>query len=242
MAIKDYLMIGKCLYLTKLKILAIGDLHLGYEEMLHKQGVMIPLEQMRDTLTDLRNILEELKKRKLIVNKVVMLGDIAHQFNYNKQEKLEILELFNFLKGYVSDKNIIVIRGNHDPVNIWREFKEIYIDKDVAFIHGDKDFLELWDKKIKIIIMGHEHPKVNLREEEGAKNENYKCFLEGKFKGKQLIILPSFLNITLGKDILDQDMHQSIVPSKNKSNFEVYVVNDNLKEEALWFGKLKNIN
>jgi putative SbcD/Mre11-related phosphoesterase len=234
---KKYLMIGKCLYLKDPKILVIGDLHLGYEEMLHKQGVMIPIKQIQETIKELEMVFAKLAKEKLDVKKIVMLGDIKHNFGFDKGERFEVLEIFDFLRKYVSDKNIIVIKGNHDTIDIGRKFKDYYFSKGILFIHGDKEINKMRDVGIKMIIMGHEHPSVILREKKGVKSEKYKCFLKGKWKGKEVLVVPSFLDITIGRDLGGTNRHKSIL-GKGKNNFEVFVVSLDLDEEALSFGKL----
>jgi metallophosphoesterase superfamily enzyme len=92
--------------------------------------------------------------------------------------------------------------------------------------------------------MGHLHPSITLRDEMKIKNEKYKCFLQGRFKKKDFIILPSFLSLTEGvaanemEEIMDNKF--SIIPNKELDNFEVFVCQD-LGEEALDFGKLESL-
>jgi len=234
---KKYIMIGKCLFFPKEKILCIGDLHLGYEQMLHESGVMIPFKQSEQTISDLNKVFDYLKKEKLKIKKIILLGDIKHYFPYNKAEKFGLFELLDFFRKYVDDKDIILIRGNHDKVNIGKKFKDFYIKDDIAFIHGHKNFTEINDKKIKYVIMSHIHPSVVLRDE--YKKEKYKCFLVGKYKSKQFVILPSFLPLVTGVDIENIKRFISIIPQKSLKEFEVFVVGKEL--EALEFGKLKNI-
>ena len=68
--------------------------------------------------------------------------------------------------------------------------------EDILIAHGDK-LLKL-PRTIKTIIIGHEHSAVGLKED--ARIEVFKCFLKGKYKGKNLIVMPSFKG-TEGTDI-----------------------------------------
>ena len=48
---KDIEIIDLCLFLTKSKTLIIPDVHIGYEEALNKQGILIPRTQFNDIMT-----------------------------------------------------------------------------------------------------------------------------------------------------------------------------------------------
>ena len=66
--------------------------------------------------------------------------------------------------------------------------------------------------------------------------------LPNYIKAADCVVVPSFLNITLGLDVLEREIHKSIFSKKEKGFMEVFVVNDNLNERALDFGKLKDYN
>ena len=90
---------------------------------------------------------------------------------------------------YAGDKNLILVKGNHDiilgPIADKRNLKVVnyYKTKEIMFLHGDKILKESLNSKI--LIIGHEHPALNLRE--GPRKELYKCFLVGKFNNKKLL-------------------------------------------------------
>src|SRR3989344_7806769 len=98
-------------------------------------------------------------------------------------------------------------------------------------IHGDKMPENKVLERIGTIIIGHEHPAILLRE--GARVEQFKCFLKGKFKGKNLIVLPSFNTMIEGTDLL-RDKVLSPFLKQNLDDFEVYAVEDKIYD----FGKL----
>jgi len=230
--------VGKCLLIRnkKEKILVIGDLHLGYENTLSAGGVFVKRFLLTQTLADLSNILKECGR----IDEVVLLGDIKHNFgSVLKQEWTEIDEVVSFLKE--GGRKIILVKGNHDVLvggvgkRLNFEIVDYYIKKGVAFIHGNKDFDEIWDKKIETVILGHMHPAVTI--EDGAKREKYKCFLEGKYLGKEIIVLPSFTEINKGSDPRDFEK----IPWKiNFNKFNVFVVDDDMKVYS--FGLLKDFS
>ena len=90
--------------------------------------------------------------------------------------------------------------------------------------------------------MGHIHPSVILSDKQNIKREKYKCFLIGKFKSKEVIILPSFLNIAEGMTINEYDSGYedffSIIPKKSLMNFKVYIIGE---DEVYGFGKIKDL-
>lgn len=112
---------------------------------------------------------------------------------------------------------------------------EVLID-DILIIHGDKVPKSLdKNKKIKTIIIGHEHPAVSIRE--NAKSEVFKCFLLGRWKNKNLIAQPSLNLVTEGTDILREKMISPFLKETNLSNFEFFIIAD----KVYGFGKIKNI-
>ena len=232
--------IGKCLLLRSTKTLVIGDLHLGYENVLNSSGILISRNMYEEMISYLDDVFEKTGR----VNEVVLLGDVKHDFgSIMKQEWEDVKKLFEYLRRKIVEKGkIIVVKGNHDkliqPIIKNEEkviLKECYKKGEYVFVHGDKDQKELSKLDNNIWIMGHFHPAIKISE--GVKSEKYKCFLDGKYEGKRVIVLPSFFELIEGSDPRD-----SLVYSKWKfkfENFDVIVVGDNLR--TFNFGKLKTI-
>lgn len=239
-----YIFVGKSLFFPKERILVVGDLHLGYESALKNQGVEIPLKQFEEAKEELENIIKYLKATYGKLTQIIFLGDIKHHFNFMANEKEEIKKLIHFLRKYFEEKDIILIRGNHEKNETNGKYLDYYLIKDIAFVHGHKEFQEIYDKNINLIVMGHLHPTVTISDEMKIKKEKYKCFLVGRYKKKDIVILPSFLSITEGvsqNDFSDEKGYDfSIIPSKELENFEVFIA-QNETEAALDFGKLKEI-
>lgn len=175
-----------------------------------------------------------------VLDKIILLGDVKHDFGtIMKQEWKEVLGLFDYLEKKCS--NIVVLKGNHDKIlepilnkkNIL--LRENFIWNEFCFLHGDRDFLEIHDKKIKYWIMGHGHPAVKLSD--GVKIEKYKCFLTGSFRGKKIIIVPSFFSYLEGSDARENDL--GLAWKFNFEKFEIKAVGENL--EVLDFGLLGKI-
>ena len=236
-----YEFIDKCVYFPKNKILAIGDMHLGHEFTLRQPGSNIPATQINETKKDLKKVFKFLKKEKKEVKKVIFLGDIKHFFAYKRAETNLILEILELVGKYVKKEDIILIRGNHEKIAEIADKKLVnyYIDNNLAFIHGDDYFSEISNKKIKTIVMGHLHPAITISDSQKVKSEKYKCFLTGKYRSKEFIILPSFIPSVEGVsvNVYMSDSH-CIIPIRNLMNFEVHAIG---KKEVLNFGNLKNL-
>lgn len=226
-------MIDLCLYIKKEKTLIISDIHLGFEESLNQQGILLPRFQFKETMERLEKIISKLEIKKIIIN-----GDLKHEFgNISDTEWKNSLELMDYLK---KDREIILIKGNHDkiikPIAEKRNLKlySYYRLNDIYICHGDfipkdEDF-----KNSRIIIIGHEHPAVSIGTK--IRKETYKCFLKGKYKDKDLIVMPSFNVITEGTNILKEKLLSPFL-QQDLNNFEIYIVQDKIYD----FGKIKDI-
>tara|TARA_Y100000310_G_scaffold144893_3_gene144250 strand:- start:60244 stop:60942 length:699 start_codon:yes stop_codon:yes gene_type:complete len=210
--------------------LIIGDLQLGYETELHKQGVLIPSFQLKDILKRLNNIFEQTTAKRIVIN-----GDIKHQFgSISEQEWREILQLFDYL--FTKVREIILVKGNHDltlrPIAKKRniEIQDSYKIDEVTILHGHK----LPKETTKTLVIGHEHPAISFPK---RPSEKYKCFLVGKWKKSTLFILPSFNPLTEGSDVLQENFLSPFL-QENINNFEVYIVEG---KKPLHFGKIKTI-
>jgi len=237
---RKYILIGKSVFFPSERILAIGDLHLGYENMLRKSGTDVFLNQLEETKKDLDKIFERIKEEGYSVNVVIILGDIKHFFGYDAVEEDYIHQLITHLQNYVRNEKIVFIKGNHDRIDLANKtFKKFHINKDILFTHGNESFHEINNPKIKYIVISHLHPTITLSDKQNIKREKYKCFLIGKFKDKEVIVVPSFFSFVEGGNIDEYEKTFSLVPYSEIENFKVYVVgNDWIVRD---FGKFKDI-
>ena len=222
--------VDTALWLRREKVLIINDLHLGYEQALQRKGILVPKFQLEEIKEKMTRLIENVKPTMLIIN-----GDLKHEFGtVLRQEWQEVLEFLDLVLLKV--KNIIIIKGNHDPllkfITEKRAIRVVtdYLISDTLIVHGD----QLVDTKAKRIIIGHEHPAVVMRE--GSKREKYKCFLKGRWKKKELIAVPSFNPLLEGTDVLKEELLSPFL--KDIQNFEVYIVS---KGEVFGFGKVKGL-
>jgi len=221
--------IGKSLWLENRKMLIISDLHIGYEEALNKRGILVPRTQFKEMFKELEELLNKVMPKTIVIN-----GDLKHEFSdISEQEWNETLKILDLLQNHC--KKIILIKGNHDtilgPIAKKRGLKitDKYKIDEICVIHGDS----VVETSAKTLIIGHEHPAIALKE--GMKTEKYKCFLLGTWKKQNLIVMPSFLPIIEGTDLVQEKLLSPYL--KKIKNFEVFIVGDKVYR----FGKLKDI-
>ncbi|MFH1510248.1 MAG: metallophosphoesterase [Candidatus Woesearchaeota archaeon] len=220
------------LYIVKSRILAVSDLHIGYEEALNKQGFLVPRFQFKELESRLSAVIIKTNPCMIIVN-----GDIKHEFGeISEQEWRDALKILDLLS---LDRKVVLVRGNHDtilgPIARKRsiEVKESFVVDDIFFVHGDR-IVEV-PAGVKTVIIGHEHPALSLRE--NARIETFKCFLKGKFKKWNLIVMPSYNIVTEGTDILKEKLLSPFLQD-GVQDFEVYVVEG---KEVLCFGRVSTL-
>jgi uncharacterized protein len=238
----NFKLIGKTIFFPKQGILAIGDLHLGYTEMLRNQGIMIEHNQVEETKNELKPIIKNIKITSNL-KKIVLLGDIKHHFAFEKQEFFEIWNFLKFLEKEIGKENIILIKGNHDTYTLKDyQIQDYYIQNEIAFTHGDKTYPELFENKnIKTIIIGHIHPAVMVKDPQGIKREKFKCFLIGRYKRKEFIIVPSFFSITEGTifgEVGGRNLPGQIIPREKLKSFNTFIVG---KFKIYDFGKFRDL-
>jgi len=220
------------LYLEKYKTLVIGDAHLGYEESLTKQGILIPKFQFKEILERVQKVLKETNPEKIII-----VGDLKHEFGtISKEEWRDIITFIDLLQKH---GELILVKGNHDtilkPIADKRDIEVLdhYVIDSYYFCHGHKIPEDLDYAKAKTIIIGHEHPAIGLRD--GPRTEVYKCFLKGKYKRKEIIVLPSLSSLPEGTDVKREKLLSPFLQDIN--NFEVFIAADKVYK----FGKVKDL-
>ena len=223
------------LYLKKYNTLVLSDLHIGYEEALNDKGVLVPRVQFKQMYERLSLIVKEQKFKDIIIT-----GDLKHEFGIiNDTEWKNTLKLIDLLLEHC--EKLILIKGNHDLTlkhiankrNI--ELVEYVRIDEILICHGDEILSKEVFEGINMIIIGHEHPAVGLREKN--KYESYKCFLKGKYKNRILIVIPSFNTLTTGTDILRRRLLSPFL-QHDLDNFNVYPIED---KKVYDMGKIKNL-
>jgi len=181
-------------YLRRSKTLIFADAHLGFEEEMAGHGLFLPRIQKKKLLEILENVLSIVD-----VEWVIVAGDVKHQFSQlGRIERRELSEVLDFLSQRVS--KVTIIRGNHDnylPL-ILRGYENVKLVEDytvideVLVLHGHKDVLPEDIGQYKLVVMGHEHPSLGLRDKLGYLIK-YPCFLYTRLKdtNTKVLVLPA---------------------------------------------------
>ena len=196
--VKDLAFVGKGAYHTPTKTLIIGDTHIGQESALQAEGVLVPRLSFEDLKKDTQEILDNISPNKIILN-----GDVKHNFGKISREEWD--KTFKYISFLQNHAEVTIMKGNHDvlveplvekcgvEVNPYTEIHSYFI------CHGDTIPEEVTQKNV---IIGHEHPAVSIRS--GNRSERYKCFLQMKYKDKNLFVLPSMNTLNEGSDVLSE--------------------------------------
>ncbi len=146
------------------KILAISDLHLGFEAELAKMGINMP-SQTHKLEANLTKLLAESKPDRLII-----LGDLKHGIPV--VSLLERLDLPQFLENIAARIPIELILGNHDGGISRFAKKGITIRSSRGLLIEGKEKIGLfhghtWPApklfEARYWIVGHTHPAVQFR-------------------------------------------------------------------------------
>src|SRR3989344_5495040 len=105
----DIEIIDLALYLDS--TLVISDVHIGYEEALNKQGVLVPRMQFEDIVKRMEAIFSKAKGIKTII----VNGDLKHEFGtISEQEWRNTLKFIDLLLKHA--EKVVLIKGNHDSI------------------------------------------------------------------------------------------------------------------------------
>lgn len=233
---KDLEIVGNALFIPSKKTLILSDLHIGQDESMNANGLLVPRFQYQDLFNETQRIIKQTKPKTIILN-----GDIKHEFSkILKEERKRIQEYLQYLKR---NRTVIIIKGNHDaiiePLAKSQEIEMKNYEKinDVFICHGDKIIENEDYEQSKTIIIGHEHPAITLKD--GVRVEKYKCYLKGKYKNKKLIVMPAMNPSSEGSDVLTQKLLSPYLKNnKNLKNFKAIIIEEN---KAYDFGEIKNL-
>ncbi|MDR3281997.1 MAG: metallophosphoesterase [Candidatus Methanoplasma sp.] len=181
----------RCLLLDDGPTAVLGDLHLGYESSLEDEGLYLPRINTNSIADSLNRMLSRYEP-----SRVVLLGDIKHDFRRTGREGRDEVRRVLGLLGEAAD--VTVVKGNHDNFlqNILSDMGLLVTDYvDMAGFrleHGHADTGK------RPVIIGHEHPSVKIP---GVVSGGMKihCFVHQANDG--VIVLPPFSPLSSGNDL-----------------------------------------
>src|SRR3989338_1406209 len=155
-------------------VLVISDVHIGYEESLNRQGILVPRTQFGDIAKSIGDLFEKLgfgRGQTIVVN-----GDLKPEFGtVSEQEWRNVLKFIDLLASRCN--SLVLIKGNHDAIlepiakkrNVQvAEYYKAKLSPDslksILITHGNKLPGREALKKVDTIIIGHEHPAISIKE------------------------------------------------------------------------------
>ncbi|MBI5225491.1 metallophosphoesterase [Candidatus Micrarchaeota archaeon] len=211
-------------YFESLKLLAISDLQLGHEAVLHNRGISVPMEQFPIIIERLESMLKETSATRVLIN-----GDLKHEFSKAAQQEWdEVLKLLDFFKS--KKVELILVRGNHDNYiekilkNHHLKLNDYYCEDGFLFVHGHKSLKEyIGIPEFKTLVIGHVHPAVSIKDDVEIPHK-YHCLLKGEFHGKELLVLPSISPLASGTDMVSQNYsHDTLSPILNECDLPDFI-------------------
>lgn len=158
--------------------MAVADLHFGYETRRRRAGALLPDWGMPQSEQTLRTLLLDHCPRRLI-----LVGDIMDGAGSVE----ETLALLHRLRVHVE---IVCVEGNHDRAGLRRgvEMTRSHPEEGFLFEHGHLPLSEYEG----VIITGHEHPAINLRDGAGLRLRLPVLVQEQTAPATQRWIMPAF--------------------------------------------------
>jgi uncharacterized protein len=185
----------RAIWFEQLSLLAVADLHIGYNWAHRHDGQMLPLHPPDDTVSRLQALCHFYRPAELL-----LLGDIVHRALPLPQIQVELHNLLRTFAGSTESRptweglvggdsaeppRLSIIAGNHDrsleklisvPLNA-EQIRGHYL-----FVHG-----HLTSERPERIVMGHEHPAISVGDGV-ATSVKCPCFLISR----KVIVLPAF--------------------------------------------------
>lgn len=192
-------LVGGAAFLADTRTLVVGDIHLGEEEALARAGMLVPKQAFGDLQARLAGLVEATRPSLLVFD-----GDLIHEFGRIPDE--EWRHLRRLLGELRLRCTVAAIKGNHDvmlpamagPLEL--SLHDWMVCGTTLLIHGDRVPPRPALSGVRRIVIGHEHPAVRLSD--GVRTETYQCYLWGRWKGKQVLVLPAMSALHEGGDVL----------------------------------------
>jgi putative SbcD/Mre11-related phosphoesterase len=205
-------------YFPDIGTCACADIHIGIEDSIQAEGFAMPLEEERELLERFRDIIKKFEPGTLVLD-----GDVLHEFgrlrrNTKKSFDRITLELFS------SVDEVVVLTGSHDKMmDTALEGSDIapadfFFKGGILFTHGDGVPKRAKDEDVKLIVIGHDHPTLDIE----LKKEP--CFLYGEkaWNGKDVLVLPAFNPLCAGTTINGMDTWDFMSPFIRESDIGLF--------------------
>ncbi|MBS3781430.1 MAG: metallophosphoesterase [Candidatus Thermoplasmatota archaeon] len=208
-----------CVWYEKKGTVIFTDFHLGYKSALKEDGISLPTfqkEKLLDRLADIKNRYDP--------ESFIVLGDFKH--NFGRSENQEFGELLDIMDYLLEDSSLVMIKGNHD--NYLKNYTNmkgvpLYEEKmildDMTLTHGHKKV-----NSEGLLIMGHEHPAIEIKDEVGSKLR-FPCFLHNS--KRRILVLPAIDPLSEGRDVIaSTSFFSKNLEHLDQADFQIYAISE----------------
>ncbi len=203
-------------FYEKKKTVFIADLHIGFETSMEEDGISLPPIQRKRIQDRISSIVSRYKPEEIVV-----VGDFKHSFGKRYES-----DMYGIMDYILERTQLSFVRGNHD--NFLRTLissRDLRMDEEkrcidnITATHGH---LEV--EHDGLLILGHEHPAVRIRDESGGVVSLH-CFLYHPVEN--MIVLPVFNPLTRGRNMLSaQGFLSEPIQGLSPDDFFVYPITE----------------
>lgn len=222
-------------YFPDIGVCACADVHIGIEDSVQAEGFSMPLDEERELLERFRAVIKKFKPKVLILN-----GDVLHEFGRLRKSTKKSFDRIT-MELFASVDEVVVLTGSHDKMmdvaleDAGAAPADYYFKDGVLFAHGDAVPKRASGDDVKLIVIGHDHPMLDV----DLKKEP--CFLYGDkvWHGKDVLVLPAFNPLCSGTTINGMEARDFLSPFLRESDIGNYRPILAVGGEALEFPMLK---
>lgn len=197
---------GSAAYLRDVDTLVVADTHIGLEDALRRDGLSFPLGEREVLVEKLEDLLYQYDPACVVFD-----GDFLHDFSKLTRGTRDTVDA---ILGCLGSREVVVVAGSHDTMlGPAVEDDDVLVEENAhvrgryLFTHGH--ILEfLVPGEVEVVVVGHDHPAldVDLQREE--------CYLWGErlWRGRDLLVLPSFTPLTRGVAINEMRRGEFLSP------------------------------
>ena len=222
-------------YFPATGVCAVADVHIGMEAAIQAEGFGMPLDEDRELLGRFKAVVQRFGPKVMVLD-----GDVLHEFHRVRRNAQKNFDRV-MLALMASVDEVVIILGSHDRMMGIAltdldgvRSDQFYFAGGVLFCHGDAVPERANDQDVQLIVIGHDHPTLDVE----MKKEP--CFLYGQkaWHGKDVLVLPAFNPLCAGTSINRLNTRDFLSPFIRQGDIGVYRPIIVVEGEALEFPPL----
>jgi len=200
------------------RVCACADIHIGIEDAIQAEGFSMPLEEEQLLIGRFREIIKKYEPQTLVLN-----GDVLHEFGRLRKNTKKSFDRIT-MELFASVDDVVLITGSHDKMigmaleGADKTSSDLFFKGGILFTHGDTVPSRARDDDVRLIVIGHDHPMMDVE----LKKEP--CYLYGEkaWNGKDVLMLPAFNPLCSGTTINGMESWDFMSPFIKEGNVGNY--------------------